>query len=99
MGDLEVSFTARSVRLGGRALELTTAEFELLSLFVRNRGRVLTRERILDQTRGVDWDAYDRSIDILVSRLRQKLGDDARRPVFIKTVRGTGYCFVGGDRD
>jgi DNA-binding response OmpR family regulator len=98
-GDLEVSFTARSVRLGGRPLELTTAEFELLSLFLRNRGRVLTRERILDQTRGVDWDAYDRSIDILVSRLRQKLGDDARRPVFIKTVRGTGYSFVGGDGD
>jgi DNA-binding response OmpR family regulator len=99
VGDLEMSFTARSVRLGGRSLDLTTAEFELLSLLVRNRGRVLTRERILDQTRGVDWDAYDRSIDILVSRLRQKLGDDARRPVFIKTVRGTGYSFVGGDGD
>jgi DNA-binding response OmpR family regulator len=97
VGTLEMSFTARSVRLGGRSLELTTAEFELLSLFVRNRGRVLTRERILDQTRGVDGDAYDRSIDILVSRLRQKLGDDARHPQFIKTVRGTGYSFVGGD--
>ncbi len=44
---------------------------------MRNRGRVLTRERILDETRGVDWEAYDRSIDVLVSRLRQKLGDDA----------------------
>jgi DNA-binding response OmpR family regulator len=99
VGELEMSFTARSVSLGGRVLELTTAEFELLSVFVRNRGRVLTRERILDQTRGVDWDAYDRSIDILVSRLRQKLGDDARRPVFIKTVRGTGYSFVGGHGD
>jgi DNA-binding response OmpR family regulator len=92
---LEVSWASRSVRLDDRTLELTSAEFELLSLFVRNRGRVLTRERILDQTRGVDWEAYDRSIDILVSRLRQKLGDDARRPVFIKTVRGTGYSFVG----
>jgi DNA-binding response OmpR family regulator len=99
VGELEVSWAARSVRLSGRPLELTSAEFELLSLFVRNRGRVLTRERILDQTRGVDWDAYDRSIDILVSRLRQKLGDDARRPVFIKTVRGTGYSFVGGGGD
>ena len=49
-----MSFTARSVRLGGRVLELATAEFELLSVFVRNRGRVLTRERILEQTRGVD---------------------------------------------
>jgi DNA-binding response OmpR family regulator len=96
---LEVSWASRSVRLDDRTLELTSAEFELLSLFVRNRGRVLTRERILDQTRGVDWEAYDRSIDILVSRLRQKLGDDARRPVFIKTVRGTGYSFVGHEHD
>jgi DNA-binding response OmpR family regulator len=96
---LEVSWASRSVHLDDRLLELTSAEFELLSLFVRNRGRVLTRERILDQTRGVDWETYDRSIDILVSRLRQKLGDDARRPVFIKTVRGTGYSFVGRDHD
>jgi DNA-binding response OmpR family regulator len=96
MGGLEVNWTARSARLDGRLLELTTAEFELLGLFVRNRARVLTRERILDETRGVDWEAYDRSIDILVSRLRQKLGDDARRPAFIKTVRGIGYTFIGG---
>jgi DNA-binding response OmpR family regulator len=96
MGGLEVNWTARSARLDGRLLELTTGEFELLGLFVRNRGRVLTRERILDETRGVDWEAYDRSIDILVSRLRQKLGDDARRPAFIKTVRGIGYTFIGG---
>jgi DNA-binding response OmpR family regulator len=95
-GPLEVSWTARSAKLGGRPLDLTTAEFELLSLFVRNRGRVLTRDRILDETRGVDWEAYDRSIDVLVSRLRGKLGDDARRPAFIKTVRGVGYAFIGG---
>jgi DNA-binding response OmpR family regulator len=95
-GPLEVSQVARSARLEGRSLELTTAEFELLALFLRNRGRVLTRERILDETRGVDWEAYDRSIDILVSRLRQKLGDDARRPAFIKTVRGMGYSFIAG---
>jgi two-component system OmpR family response regulator len=76
--------------------ELTTAEFELLGLLVRSRGRVLTRDRILEATRGLDWEAYDRSIDVLVSRLRQKLGDDPRRPVFIKTVRGLGYRFIGG---
>jgi DNA-binding response OmpR family regulator len=98
VGPLEVDWGARSARLGGRPLDLTTAEFELLGLLVRNRSRVLTRERILDQTRGVDWEAYDRSVDVLVSRLRGKLGDDARRPAFIKTVRGVGYSFVcGGD--
>jgi DNA-binding response OmpR family regulator len=96
VGALEVSWATRSARLAGQDLALTTAEFELLGLLVRNRGRVLTRERILDDTRGIDWEAYDRSIDVLVSRLRQKLGDDARRPAFIRTVRRTGYSFIGG---
>ncbi|HKH47200.1 MAG TPA: response regulator transcription factor [Thermoanaerobaculia bacterium] len=96
VGPLEVSWATCSARLDGRPLALTTAEFELLGLLVRNRGRVLSRDRILDETRGIDWEAYDRSIDVLVSRLRQKLGDDARRPTFILTVRGTGYSFIGG---
>jgi DNA-binding response OmpR family regulator len=63
---------------------------------VRNRGRVLSRDRIMDETKGIDWAAYDRSIDVLVSRLRQKLGDDPRLPTFIRTVRGVGYIFIGG---
>lgn len=96
IGDLEINWATCSVRLEGRPLTLTTAELELLRLFVRNRGRVLTRDRILDETRGVDWEAYDRSIDVLVSRLRHKLGDDPRRPAFIRTVRGTGYSFIAG---
>ncbi len=96
VGPLEIQWDARVTRLHGRPLELTTAEFELLALLVRNRGRVLTRERILDATRGLDWESYDRSVDVLVSRLRQKLGDDPRSPAFIKTVRGLGYRFIGG---
>jgi DNA-binding response OmpR family regulator len=97
VGALEVSWATGSASLDGRPLSLTTAELTLLGLLVRNRGRILTRERILDETRGVDWEAYDRSIDVLVSRLRQKLGDDARRPRYIRTVRGTGYRFIGGN--
>ena len=96
-GPLEVSFSTCSVRLDGRPVWLTSAELELLFLLVRNRGRVLSRDRILDETRGIDWEAFDRSIDVLVSRLRQKLGDDPRQPRFIRTVRGTGYGFIGGD--
>ncbi len=96
VGPLEISWATCSASLDGRPLALTTAEFTLLGLLARSRGRVLTRERILDETRGVDWEAYDRSVDILVSRLRQKLGDDARRPRYIRTVRGTGYRFIGG---
>ncbi len=99
IGALEVSWTTCSARLDGRPLALTTAEFELLGLLVRSRGRVLSRERILDETRGIDWEAYDRSIDVLVSRLRHKLGDDPRQPAWIRTVRGTGYQFIGGVGD
>lgn len=93
-GALEVNLATRAARLEGRELPLTTAEFALLSLFARHPGRVLTRERLLDETRGVEFEVFDRSIDVLVSRLRQKLGDDARSPRYIKTVRGTGYSFV-----
>jgi DNA-binding response OmpR family regulator len=99
VGALEINATTGSASLNGRALALTTAEFEILGLLVRNRGRVLSRDRIMEAMRGIDWDAYDRSIDVLVSRVRQKLGDDAKRPVFIRTVRGVGYSFAGGGCD
>ncbi len=97
VGALEVDWTTCSARLDGRPLPLTRAEFELLALLVRHRGRVLSRERIMDETRGIDWEAYDRSIDVLVSRVRQELGDDPRQPTFIRKVRGVGYRFVGAD--
>jgi DNA-binding response OmpR family regulator len=96
-GDLEVDAAARSAKLRGKLLDLTTAELELLILLVRHRGRVLTRERILDETRGLDGEAFDRSVDVLVSRLRHKLKDDPKSPSFIKTVWGRGYCFTGGE--
>jgi DNA-binding response OmpR family regulator len=99
VGPLEMNWTTASVRLNGRLLSLTPAEFALLGLFVRNRGRMLSRDRILEQTHGIDLDAYDRSIDVLVSRLRQKLGDDPKEPTFIRTIRGTGYRFVGGSHE
>ena len=94
-GDLEINWNARTVHLDGSLLELTTAEFDLLGLLVRRRGRVLNRDQIMSETRGVDWDVFDRSVDVLVSRLRQKLGDDPRRPAYIRTVRGAGYIFIG----
>jgi DNA-binding response OmpR family regulator len=99
IGTLMVNWTTCSAHLDGQELPLTTAEFSLLGLLVRNRGRVLSRDRILDETRGVDWEAYDRSIDVLISRLRQKLGDDPRQPTMIRTIRGAGYMFIGGDGD
>jgi len=99
VGALEINWATRTVHLAGALLDLTTAEFDLLGLLVRHRGRVLNRDRIMSETRGVDWDAYDRSVDVLISRLRQKLGDDPKRPSYIRTVRGAGYSFIGSNRD
>lgn len=98
-GAMVVNWATREASLEGRPLVLTTAEFELLALLARSRGRVLTRSRILDEVRGIDWDAVDRSVDVLVSRLRHKLGDDPRAPVFIKTVWGKGYSFIGAGHE
>ena len=95
-GDLTVDLDRRSVAVSGTPVELTTMEFELLSVFVRSPGIALSRDRIMDAMRGLDWEASDRSVDILVSRLRRKLGDDSRRPKYIKAVWGIGYQFIGG---
>jgi two-component system phosphate regulon response regulator OmpR len=97
-GGLEVDWDRQSATLDGEPLTLTSAEFELLGVLVRNLGRVLSRDRIMNHMRGLDWEAFDRSIDVLVSRLRQKLGDDPKSPSFIKTVWGRGYKFIGGSR-
>lgn len=74
-------------------IPLSNAEFRLLKVFVEHPNRVLTRDFLLDQARGRNMDLFDRSIDLLVSRLRQKLGDDSHAPGLIKTVRGEGYLF------
>jgi two-component system phosphate regulon response regulator OmpR len=94
-GALRVDPQRRSAYLNDEQVPLTTAEFDLLELLIRSRGRVLSRGNILDQVKGETWDAFDRSIDVLVSRLRQKLDDDPRQPRYVRTVRGSGYAFVG----
>jgi TolB-like protein len=77
----------------GRAVDLTRQEMRLLTIFLRAAGRTLSRDFLLESLEETGRDAYDRSIDTLVSRLRQKLGDDARRPHFIVTRHGLGYSF------
>lgn len=93
--DLEIDLERRTAQLQGSPLDLTTMEYQLLVLFARNPGRTFTRDEILNELRGIDAQLFSRSVDILVSRLRQKLKDTTRQPRFIKTVWGTGYTFVG----
>ncbi len=94
-GPLEIDFSKHLVKLNDVPLELTTNEFSALALLSRSPGKVFNRDEILQELRGMDCDAFNRSVDITMSRLRQKLNDDPRAPTFIKTVWGTGYVFIG----
>ena len=92
---LEIDFSRHTVKLDGEIVDLTTNEFTALVLLAGNPGRVFNRDEILQELRGIDCDAFNRSVDITMSRLRQKLNDDPKSPEFIKTVWGTGYVFIG----
>lgn len=76
-------------------VELTTGEFDMLAAFVQHAGRVLTRDFLMDATRGRQLDAFDRTIDAQIVRLRRKIEADAKHPQLIKAVRGVGYIFTG----
>jgi DNA-binding response OmpR family regulator len=91
VGRLMLDPASLRATLDGRALNLTSYEFALLRVLAENAGRVLSRERLLDLAKGNADEAFDRSIDVRISRLRQKLGDDPRHPLLLKTVRGSGY--------
>lgn len=94
-GDLEILPINRIARLAGVDIELSTLEFDALFLLAQKAGKPLSREQIMENLRGANWTAFDRSVDILLSRLRQKLNDDPKKPRFIKTVWGHGYVFIG----
>ena len=93
-GALVVDNAKREAWLDNQCIDLTSAEFDLLWLLCSNAGRVLSREEIFAQLRGIEYDGQDRSIDVRVSRIRPKIGDDPMHPRLIKTVRSKGYLFV-----
>ena len=90
---LVLNADARTVKLAGQDIELTATEFDLLKILMANRGLVLSRDALMQKLRGYDWDVTDRSVDMHVSKLRQKLGDPSRKPQMLKTVWGVGYVF------
>lgn len=93
-GSLHINREAHAVELAGENILLTTNEFELLCILATNAGKVLDRQTLYTDLRGIDYDGLDRAMDVMVSRLRKKLGDDAHTPRRIKTVWGQGYLFV-----
>jgi DNA-binding response OmpR family regulator len=95
---LTIDMDKRIALLDGNPLDLTTNEFMALALLARNAGKVLNRDQILQELRGMDCDAFNRSVDIAVSRLRQKLKDNPKSPEFIKTVWGSGYVFIADSK-
>lgn len=92
-GELVIRPSARSVLLRGEALTLTAQEFDLLLALARSAGRVKSREQLLLEVAERDFEVFDRSIDVAISSVRRKLGDDARQPKWIETIRGAGYLF------
>ncbi len=93
-GRWKLDTTARHlIDADGTVIALSGAEYRLLKVFIDHPQRVLNRDQLLNLTQGREADLFDRSIDLLVSRVRQRLGDDAREPAYIKTVRSEGYVF------
>jgi DNA-binding response OmpR family regulator len=94
-GELSIDRSAREARLGERPCELTSHQFELLLALAERKGRVLTREQLMEVVRGAELEAFDRSIDVHVSRIRAAIEKDPKHPRYIKTVRSVGYVFTG----
>lgn len=94
VGPLVFDLLAREVALAGELLFLTPVEYDLLVLLAQSKGRVKTREQMLNEIRDRNYDIFDRSIDVHISALRRKLQDDPKNPRFIKTVRAAGYMLI-----
>lgn len=90
---------AHEVRVQGETIDLTEAQFGLLRLFLQNAGVVMSRQELFSGLRGIDYDGQNRGIDLLVSQLRGRIGDDPAQPRLIKTIRARGYLFVRPGED
>ena len=96
---LSIDKNKQEVLLDDKPISLSTTEYEALLLFVEHTGETLDREFLVENLRGISWQSYDRSVDVLVSRLRGKLGETPNKTKFIKTIHGLGYKFIGEPPD
>jgi two-component system OmpR family response regulator/two-component system response regulator RstA len=94
IGRLSIDSSSRTMTIDGNSIKLTTAEFDLVWLLATNAGSVISREKMYEKLHGVEYDGVDRSIDLRVSRLRKKVGDDPNLPRLIKSIRGVGYLMA-----
>ena len=99
VNDVHINPAARTAKQNGQTLILTALEFDLLLCLARAVGRVLDRDKLLDEIAGREYDVFDRSIDVHISSLRRKLGDDPKNPRYIKTVRSVGYMLVAKPKE
>jgi len=97
-GRLSVDELGRSVGIKGQEVSLTPNEFDILSALIRNKGRVLSREQLIEIVFGMDFEGSDRTVDVHIKNLRKKIGDDSKNPFYILTVTKSGYKF-GGDEN
>jgi len=93
-GQLAIDANSRTTMLAGVKVAISSNEFDVLWQLAQSADNLVSRKELVTQRRGIDYDGFDRSIDILISRIRKKLGDDASNPYRIKTVWGKGYLFV-----
>jgi DNA-binding response OmpR family regulator len=94
LGDLEVDAARRSVRCRGESVELTTVQFDILAFLMRRPGRVYSRIEILEGAAGLEYEGYERTLDVHIKNIRKALGDDRATPRYIGTVRGVGYKMI-----
>jgi len=97
VGPLKVDRDRRAATMNGQEIDLTRKEFELLALLVSEAGAVISRERLIDEVWDTNWFGSTKTLDVHVSSLRRKLGDDSQNPRFIHTVRGVGFRFSAAD--
>lgn len=97
-GNIVVDFDKHEILRDDEKIDLTLKEFELLEILIRNKGRVMTRDYLLDKIWGYDYIGETRTVDVHIRHLRQKIEKDDKNPVFLETVRGVGYRFNNGDQ-
>lgn len=93
-GRLEIDPNSMTAKLGDKPCELTSYQFNLLHIFAKSAGRVLSRDMLMDHLKGEEFEAFDRSIDVHISRIRTQIEDDPKHPKRILTIRGAGYVFA-----